>query len=191
MIASELAAVGKLHNSTAQIEWPDPPRETFDLPFEEALLNNLDVLEKITAADASVEILVEGASSVLPRILDLAQQAGVGVSGVEVVEPNPAGDDAGVYRLDETRALVVTADFITPVVDDAYTFGRVAAANSLSDVFAMGGRPVTCLNLVAFPSGKLGAQVLLERRLPGAEQHALGERAADGRDALVLLQNLA
>ena len=60
-------------------------------------------------------------------------------------------DDAGVYALDDERALVVTADFITPVADDPYRFGQVAAANALSDVFAMGGRPVTALALCAFP----------------------------------------
>jgi selenide,water dikinase len=69
-------------------------------------------------------------------------------------------DDAGVYRLSETQALVVTADFITPPTDDPETFGRIAAANAISDVYAMGGRPVTCINLAAFPSKKLPANVL-------------------------------
>ncbi len=69
-------------------------------------------------------------------------------------------DDAGVYRLSETQALVVTADFITPPTDDPETFGRIAAANAISDVYAMGGRPVTCVNLVAFPSKKLPASTL-------------------------------
>ena len=62
-------------------------------------------------------------------------------------------DDAGVYRLSETQALVQTVDFITPIVDDPFTFGEIAAANALSDVWAMGGRPVTALNVAAFPSG--------------------------------------
>ena len=65
------------------------------------------------------------------------------------------GDDAGVYRVDDETALILTADFITPPVDDPYLFGQIAAANALSDIYAMGGRPVACLNLVAFPSGKL------------------------------------
>ena len=69
-------------------------------------------------------------------------------------------DDAGIYRLSDDIALVVTADFITPPVDDPYLFGQIAAANSLSDVYAMGGRPVTCLNLVGFPSGELDPEVL-------------------------------
>ena len=71
-------------------------------------------------------------------------------------------DDAAVYRLDEARALVVTADFFTPIVDDPYDFGRIAAANALSDVYAMGGRPLFALNLVGFPRDLLGAGVLEE-----------------------------
>jgi selenide,water dikinase len=69
-------------------------------------------------------------------------------------------DDAGVYRLNDETAMVMTADFITPPVDDPYVFGQIAAANSLSDVYAMGARPVACLNLVGFPSDKLGPEVL-------------------------------
>jgi selenide,water dikinase len=61
-------------------------------------------------------------------------------------------DDAGVYRLGDDLALVETADIITPLVDDPFTFGRIAAANALSDVYAMGGRPLTAMNLVFFPA---------------------------------------
>jgi selenide, water dikinase len=71
-------------------------------------------------------------------------------------------DDAGVVRLRDDLALVQTVDFFTPIVDDPYDFGRVAAANALSDVYAMGGEPVTALNLVAFPLERLGADVLRE-----------------------------
>jgi selenide, water dikinase len=60
-------------------------------------------------------------------------------------------DDAGVYRLDDDRALVQTVDFFTPMVDDAFTFGQIAAANALSDVYAMGGTPMTALSIVCFP----------------------------------------
>jgi len=60
-------------------------------------------------------------------------------------------DDAGVYRLDESRALVQTVDFFTPIVDDPFVYGRIAAANALSDVYAMGGRPLTALAIAAFP----------------------------------------
>ncbi len=62
-------------------------------------------------------------------------------------------DDAGVYRLNAHQALVQTVDFITPVVDDPFAYGEIAAANALSDVYAMGGVPVTALNVVCFPSG--------------------------------------
>jgi selenide,water dikinase len=64
-------------------------------------------------------------------------------------------DDAGVYRLDTDRALVLTVDFFTPVVDGAYDYGQIAAANSLSDVYAMGGRPLTALNILGVPEEKL------------------------------------
>lgn len=60
-------------------------------------------------------------------------------------------DDAGVYRLDETRALVQTVDFFTPIVDDPFVYGQIAAANALSDVYAMGGRPLTALAIAGFP----------------------------------------
>ncbi len=61
-------------------------------------------------------------------------------------------DDAGIYRLDRNRALVQTVDFFTPIVDDPYAYGQIAAANALSDVFAMGGRPLTALNIMGFPT---------------------------------------
>jgi selenide,water dikinase len=61
-------------------------------------------------------------------------------------------DDAGVYRLDASTALVQTVDLFTPIVDDPYWFGAIAAANSLSDVYAMGGRPITCLSVAGFPA---------------------------------------
>jgi selenide, water dikinase len=71
-----------------------------------------------------------------------------------------AADDAGVYRMSDELALVQTVDFFTPIVDDPYDFGRIAAANALSDVYAMGARPLTALNLVAFSLEQLGTEVL-------------------------------
>ena len=66
------------------------------------------------------------------------------------------GDDAAVYRLDDKTGLVLTVDFFTPITDDPYEFGSVAAANSLSDVYAMGGRPLVALNVVGFPAALAG-----------------------------------
>lgn len=82
-----------------------------------------------------------------------------------VTDPNvlvgmAAGDDAGIYRLDDSRALVQTVDVFTPCVDDPYLFGQIAAANSLSDVYAMGGRPLTALSIVGFPIETLDDSVL-------------------------------
>lgn len=72
------------------------------------------------------------------------------------------GDDAAVWRIDEDRALVATADFITPIVDDARAWGRVAAVNAVSDVYAMGGRPLFALNLLCWNSADLPASLLGE-----------------------------
>src|SRR5213593_3727091 len=69
-------------------------------------------------------------------------------------------DDAGVYLVRDDLALIQTVDFFTPIVDDPYDFGRIAAANAISDVYAMGGTPLTALNLVAFSLEDLGHDVL-------------------------------
>jgi selenide,water dikinase len=71
-------------------------------------------------------------------------------------------DDAGVFVLSEDLALVQTVDFFAPIVDDPYAFGQIAAANALSDVYAMGGEPLTALNIVGFPVGKLPIEALTE-----------------------------
>ncbi|MBS4219874.1 selenide, water dikinase SelD [Bacillus sp. FJAT-49711] len=83
--------------------------------------------------------------------------------------PNPnllvgldTSDDAGVYRLADDLAIVQTLDFFTPIVDDPYSFGQVAAANAISDIYAMGGKPLTALNIVAFPIATLDKSILAE-----------------------------
>lgn len=83
--------------------------------------------------------------------------------------PNPdllvgldTSDDAGVYRLNDDLAIVQTVDFFTPIVDDPYSFGQVAAANAISDIYAMGGKPLTALNIVAFPITTLDKQILAD-----------------------------
>ena len=79
-------------------------------------------------------------------------------------------DDAGVFRLREDLAIVNTVDFFTPIVDDPYVFGQIAAANALSDVYAMGGDPMTALNIVGFPKGKMELEILGEILRGGAEK---------------------
>jgi selenide,water dikinase len=81
-------------------------------------------------------------------------------------------DDAGVYRLSDDTALVLTVDYFTPIVDDAFDYGRVAAANSLSDVYAMGGKPLAALNIAGFPEGTLPPEVLGEILRGGADTAA-------------------
>jgi selenide, water dikinase len=84
--------------------------------------------------------------------------------GIERVE------DAGVYKLNEDMAMVQTVDFFTPIVDDPFTFGQIAVANSLSDVYAMGGKPVTAMNIVCFPVQTMDISILREILLGGIEK---------------------
>ncbi len=84
------------------------------------------------------------------------------VEDPNVLVGHTTGDDAAVYRLADDRALVVTADFFTPIVDDPYDFGRIAAANALSDIYAMGATPLFALNLVGFPRELLNEGILDE-----------------------------
>jgi selenide, water dikinase len=123
---------------------------------------------------------------VTPRLTELSHGAGcgckLGAADLEAVlasldgADDPAllvgpwtADDAGVYRVRDDLALVQTVDFFTPIVDDPYDFGRIAATNALSDVYAMGGEPLTALNLVAFPLEELGGDVLREILRGGAD----------------------
>ena len=85
-------------------------------------------------------------------------------------------DDAGVYRLSDDLALVQTVDFFTPIVDDPYMFGAIAAANAVSDIYAMGGRPLTGLNLLAYPVATLDAEVVAAILRGGSDK--LGEAGA-------------
>lgn len=79
-----------------------------------------------------------------------------------VLVGSSTGDDAGVYRLDRRRALVQTVDFFTPIVDDPFSYGAIAATNAISDVFAMGGRPLTALNIVGIPEKTLSPKIVAE-----------------------------
>jgi selenide, water dikinase len=100
---------------------------------------------KLSAAD--LRPIVAG----LPRTVD-----------PRVLVATDTADDAGVVRLTDDLAIVQTADFFTPIVDDPYAFGRIAATNALSDIYAMGGLPVSALNLVAYPLETLGPEILGE-----------------------------
>ena len=84
------------------------------------------------------------------------------VTDPNVLVGSATADDAAVYRLSDELALVLTTDFFTPIVDRPYDFGAIAAANALSDVYAMGGKPLTALNLVGFPDAKLPVEVLAD-----------------------------
>jgi selenide,water dikinase len=89
-------------------------------------------------------------------------------------------DDAGVYRLDERLAIVQTLDFFPPLVDDPFVYGQIAAANSLSDIYAMNGRPLTALNIVGFPDNELPLTILAEILRGGAERVAAAGAALLG-----------
>jgi len=84
------------------------------------------------------------------------------ITDPNVLVGNATADDAAVYRLSDDLALVLTTDFFTPIVDDPYDFGAVAATNAISDIYAMGGKPLTALNLVGFPDNLLPVSVLAE-----------------------------
>src|SRR4249920_982769 len=78
----------------------------------------------------------------------------------ELLVGTETSDDAAVYRLNDTQALVATTDFFTPIVDDPYDFGRIAATNAISDIYAMGARPILALALVGMPIDRLSTQTI-------------------------------
>ena len=91
------------------------------------------------------------------------------------------GEDAGVYRLTDELAIIQTVDFFTPIVDDPYTFGQVAAVNALSDVYAMGGKPLTAMNIVCFPIKKMDIGILQQILLGGlSKMHEAGVTLVGG-----------
>src|SRR4051795_434528 len=133
-------------------------------------------------------------SSVTVKLTSLSHGAGCGCKlpaaalaplvGALAAPTDPAvlvgaatSDDAAVVRVADGVAIVQTVDFFTPIVDDPYDFGRIAATNALSDVYAMGGTPLTALNLVAFPLAELGGEVLREI-LRGGQDAAAGAGVA-------------
>jgi selenide,water dikinase len=105
------------------------------------------------------------APAILSQILATAPMRGL---PRDLLVGTETSDDAAVYRLSDTQALVATTDFFTPIVDDPYDFGRIAAANALSDIYAMGGRPIMALAIVGMPLEKLPVSVI-RRILEGGE----------------------
>ncbi len=115
--------------------------------------------------------------------LDLSQAlAGVPVkSDPRLLVGRETFDDAGVFQVSEDLALVQTVDFFAPIVDDPYSFGQVAAANALSDVYAMGGEPLTALNIVGFPANRLSLDVLTDVLRGGQDKvHEAGALVVGG-----------
>ncbi|CAN5720617.1 selenide, water dikinase SelD [soil metagenome] len=108
-----------------------------------------------------------------------------GASDERILVGRETFDDAGVYLVSDELALVQTVDFFAPIVDDPYTFGQIAAANALSDVYAMGGQPLTALNIVAFPDGKLPLSVLTDILRGGLDKvHEAGAHIIGGHTIL-------
>jgi selenide, water dikinase len=108
------------------------------------------------------------ASKLSPKILDQVLPRIPRVTDGNIIVGFDTADDAGVYRISPELAIVQTVDFFTPVVDDPYTFGAIAAANALSDVYAMGGRPLTALSILAWPGS--GDIETLEQILKGGAE---------------------
>lgn len=108
------------------------------------------------------------ASKLSPKILDQILPRIPRLADANIIVGFDTADDAGVYRIRSDLALVQTVDFFTPVVDDPYTFGAIAAANALSDVYAMGGRPLTALSILAWPGS--GDIETLEQILKGGAE---------------------
>ena len=105
-----------------------------------------------------------------PTLLDRVLKKVDFPSDANTIVGTSGADDAGVYKISDNQALVQTLDFFTPIVDDPYTFGQIAAANSLSDVYAMGGKPLSALNIVCFPDNDLDEEVLTQIMQGGADK---------------------
>jgi len=92
------------------------------------------------------------------------------ISDPNVIRGMESLDDAGVYKITDELAIIQTVDFFTPIVDDPYTFGQIAAANALSDVYTMGGRPLTAMNIVCFPTKSMDISILKDILRGGADK---------------------
>src|SRR5690606_36998850 len=122
---------------------------------------------------------------IAPGVLsDLLKRAAPAPAWPDLMIGNDTADDAAVYRLNDEQALIATTDFFMPIVDDPYDFGRIAATNALSDVYAMGGNPIMALAIVGMPVNVLphgdiaailrgGEDVRAEAGIPGAGGHSI------------------
>jgi len=131
--------------------------------------------EEDAAEDAPLTSLVESAgcaSKISQSDLKAALAGLPRITDPNVLVSGDTGDDAGVYRISADTALVQTVDVFTPCVDDAYEFGQIAAANSVSDIYAMGGRPLTALSIIAFPVEALSLRVMNRLLQGGVEKMA-------------------
>ena len=127
--------------------------------------------EAVTAIRLTEQVLAGGCAAKLgPGDLALVLGLLPRYSHPDVIVGTDTSDDAGVFRLREDLAIVNTVDFFPPMVDDPYTFGQIAAANALSDVYAMGGDPRTALNIVAFAKDKMDLAILVEILKGGLER---------------------
>src|SRR6202161_1159043 len=123
-------------------------------------------MSEVQAVKLTEQVKAGGCASKLsPAILDQVLSQLPKQTNENVLVGFETADDAGIYKLSDSLALVQTVDFFTPMVDDPYTYGQIAATNALSDIYAMGGRPVTSLALVCFPE-KADLEIL-ERILAG------------------------
>lgn len=127
-------------------------------------------MEKANEIDLLTTVESGGCSAKLPAAALDAMLRGLPFREDEnLLVGNETRDDAAVYRINKETALVTTTDFFPPVCSDPYDFGRIAATNALSDIYAMGGRPLTALNLVMFPSAKLDMDILRDILRGGAD----------------------
>jgi selenide,water dikinase len=129
----------------------------------EIMVENVDLLSNCVSGGCGAKIESEGLSRLLAGI--------PAVRNARLLVGYDMSDDAAVYKLDEERSLIFTVDFFPPMINDAKTFGRIAAANALSDVWAMGGQPMLALNLVCFPES-MDKRVLADILAGGAEKIA-------------------
>jgi selenide,water dikinase len=138
------------HAATRQLAQSTPTSRASGIPI---LMTNIALTQFSHGGGCGCKI----APGLLSEILARAPQ---GIVPPELLVGNETSDDAAVYRLNDAQALVATTDFFTPIVDDAFDFGRIAATNALSDIYAMGGTPIMALALVGMPIAKLPPEVI-------------------------------